>query len=91
MKITGYVFDSETKNGIIGANIIITKDVQFNDLFQTGAATGLDGQFVTSRLPIGKYKVTFRNMGYKEKVEYVDISKTSGALELNVFLTSSKS
>ena len=88
MKITGYVFDSETKKGIIGVNIIITKDVQLNDSFQTGAATGLDGQFVTSRLPIGKYKVTFRNMGYKEKIEFVDISKASGALELNVYLTS---
>jgi hypothetical protein len=60
MKITGFVFDSETQIGIVGANIIITQEK--DNQFQTGAASGLDGNFVTSRLPIGKYKVVFRNL-----------------------------
>jgi len=85
MKITGFVYDSETKIGIVGANIIITQEN--DDLFQTGAATGLEGNFVTSKLPMGKYKITFRNIGYKEKIENIEISKNSGTLQLNIYLS----
>lgn len=87
MKVTGYVYDSETKLGIVGVNIIIIKDDDNADqTFQTGAAAGVDGQYLTSRLPIGKYKFTFRNMGYREKTEIVEIAKTIGTIELNIFL-----
>ena len=88
MKISGFVYDSDTNNPIIGANIIITKTKAENDdSFQTGAATGTDGKYVTSKLPTGKYKVTFRNIGYKEKIEIVTISKSSGPLLIDVYLT----
>jgi CarboxypepD_reg-like domain/TonB-dependent Receptor Plug Domain len=87
MKVTGYVYDSESKLGIVGVNIIIIKDDDNGDqTFQTGAAAGVDGHYLTSRLPIGKYNFTFRNMGYREKTEIVEITKTSGTIELNVFL-----
>lgn len=87
MKITGYVYDSETRKGLVGANIIITKEeTNKENYFQTGAATGVDGHYTTSRLPIGKYLVTYRSIGYKEVIEKVTIAKTSGALELNINL-----
>jgi len=85
MKITGFVFDSETQIGIVGANIIITQEK--DNQFQTGAASGLDGNFVTSRLPIGKYKVVFRNIGYKEKTEIIEVQKNSGSIQIEVYLT----
>ncbi len=87
MKISGSVLDSETKRPIIGVNIIVTKDISQNDSeFLTGAATDINGEYITSKLPIGKYLITFRNIGYKEKTEFIEIEKNSGTLLVNAFL-----
>ena len=87
MKISGSVIDEDTMNPIIGVNIIVTKDISHNDAeFLTGAATGVDGEYITSKLPIGKYLITFRNIGYKEKTEFIEIEQNSGTLQVNVFL-----
>jgi outer membrane receptor protein involved in Fe transport len=56
-KITGVVVDSETKNPLPGANVII-------DGTSLGAATDTEGHYIIINIPPGVYKVKAMMMGY---------------------------
>ncbi len=56
-KITGTVVDSETRQPIIGANIVLEGTSQ-------GAATDLDGYFMIINVQPGRYDVSVTTMGY---------------------------
>ncbi|MFA7289464.1 MAG: carboxypeptidase-like regulatory domain-containing protein [Melioribacteraceae bacterium] len=60
-KIAGRIIDSQTKEPLIGANIVITGT-------NYGAATDLDGNFVILNIPPGKYTVKISSIGYKTVV-----------------------
>ena len=57
-KIAGRLIDSQTKEPLIGANVVITGT-------NYGAATDVDGNFVILNIPPGKYTVKISSIGYK--------------------------
>ncbi len=59
-RLTGKVIDSETGEGILGANVLLEGTA-------TGAATDLDGKFVISANP-GIYSVRVSVVGFKKNV-----------------------
>lgn len=58
-RIAGKVLDSETKEGVIGASVII-KGTNY------GAATDLEGDFYINNLAPGKYTVIITSVGYNK-------------------------
>lgn len=63
--IKGFVFDVESKEPLVGANVSV-KDTQ------TGAATDIAGEFVINNVPVGNYSLIFSYIGY-ETVTKTDI------------------
>ena len=62
-RIAGLILDADTGEPLAGANVFI-KGTAF------GAATDVDGLYLITNIPEGKYEVTFSYVGYKElKVE----------------------
>ena len=59
-KITGFVKDSQTGEGLIGVNVVVEGT-------STGAASNLDGYYVILNLPPGKYTLTASAVGYNKK------------------------
>jgi outer membrane receptor for ferrienterochelin and colicin len=67
-KISGIVLDAETKEPLIGANIIVEGT-------SYGAATDIDGTFVILQVPPGTYEVRAIYIGYQEVlVQNVSVS-----------------
>lgn len=58
-RIAGRVLDSETKEGVIGASVVI-KGTNY------GAATDLEGDFYINNLAPGKYTVIISSVGYNK-------------------------
>ena len=58
-RIAGKIRDSETKEGVIGASVII-KGTNY------GAATDLEGDFYINNLPPGKYNLIISSVGYNK-------------------------
>ncbi|MBD3374129.1 TonB-dependent receptor [candidate division KSB1 bacterium] len=80
-KIAGVITDAETKEPLIGANVIIQGT-------QLGAATDLKGWYVILNVPPGKYTLNIRYIGYQNvtvKDVQVNIGRTT---KINVPLTS---
>ncbi len=69
-KITGYIYDSQNGNPLVGANAFI-------DGTAYGAATDLNGKFIILNVPAGTYTLKAKYMGYEEKSE--DIMLQEGA------------
>jgi len=59
-KITGEVKDSQTREALIGANVVIEGT-------SMGAATNLDGYYVILNVPPGKYTLVASAVGYNKK------------------------
>jgi hypothetical protein len=55
--IKGVISDANTGEGVIGANVYIPS-------LGLGSSTGLDGDFVISKVPAGKYNLTITSIGY---------------------------
>ena len=55
--ITGNIYDKETKDNLIGANVVV-------DGTSLGAASDLDGKFTIRNIPAGDYKITVSYIGY---------------------------
>ena len=65
--VAGVVVDQDTGETLIGVNVTV-------DALGTGAATGLDGDYRITGLPVGTYDVTFSYVGYtQQKVTGVDV------------------
>ena len=60
-KIRGKVYDSETKEPLIGCNIIINQ-------LSIGTASGSSGNFIILNVRPGNYTVTASMIGYSEYV-----------------------
>ncbi len=58
-KITGRVFDKESKEPLLGVNIILEGTV-------IGASTDLDGKYLIMNVPVGTYNLITRLVGYRE-------------------------
>lgn len=90
VSVTGIVTDAQTGQPVIGANILIYKvaaDTSRNSY--TGTASDEKGRYRTPRIPKGTYLIVFRNLGYEEYSETVNITVEDGSLELNVKLKES--
>ncbi|MEG1586499.1 MAG: TonB-dependent receptor, partial [Bacteroidales bacterium] len=66
--VSGKIVDSETKEALIGATVIIKGT-------SIGAATDLDGNFLLKSGKEGKVKLQFRSVGYLEKEMDVNLNK----------------
>ncbi len=60
-KIAGTVTDTETREPLIGFNVVIEGTTM-------GAATGLDGTYVINNVEPGIYSVVFSGVGYQRKI-----------------------
>ena len=58
-KISGSVRDAQTKEALLGVNIVIAGSTM-------GAATGLDGTFFILNVPPGEYDLTATMIGYQQ-------------------------
>ena len=65
-KIEGTVIDAETKEPLVGVNVVIEGTT-------LGAATGADGSYVITAVPVGKYKLVVSMMGYKKLTKSVRV------------------
>lgn len=83
--ISGIITDSTTGDQMIGANILIYKDSINTDKppFK-GTSSNRYGFYVIPNVPKGKYSIIFRSIGFKTKIEEVNITVISGTLRLNV-------
>lgn len=83
-KIAGTVSDKSNSETLIGCTVGISGTT-------IGATTDINGKYVIGDLKPGKYKVTFRYIGYQTK-EITDIEVTDGQVtNLNVVLEPSTS
>ena len=60
--IKGKVVNSETKEPLIGANVIILNT-------QRGAATDRNGNFLIPEVPVGSYNLVFQYIGFKKIIK----------------------
>lgn len=60
--IRGRVIDHESKQALIGANIVILKSNPFK-----GTASDIDGRFVLNQIPIGRLSLHVSCLGYEAK------------------------
>lgn len=60
-KIAGKVTDAETREPLIGINVLIEGTTM-------GAATGLDGSFIINNVEPGVYTLVFSGVGYQKKI-----------------------
>ena len=65
-KITGIVYDKETGNPLIGANVYLENT-------SYGAATDEDGVFIINDVPPGEYKVVVSYIGYAKQSTYISL------------------
>ena len=67
-KLSGKIIDNETKEGVIGANIIVEGTY-------LGAAADIDGYYFINNIPPGEYNVIVTAVGYrKTTIKNVKIS-----------------
>ncbi len=69
-KIAGKVTDKKTGETLIGLSVKI-------DGSTSGASTDIEGRYILSNLPAGKYSITFSYLGYQPK-NITDIEVTDG-------------
>ena len=79
--LSGYISDRETKEMLLGANILLNDG-------QYGTVTDFDGFFLFKNVPPGRYKVTTKVSGYRN-YSISDVKLRSNyKYELNIELLS---
>ena len=88
--ITGKIIDSNSKEPLIGVNVILletTKKVEiFGDLIEEkiitvqsatnyGASTDIDGEYIIKNVPFGDYTLKAMYIGYKNKEILISIDE----------------
>ena len=76
--ISGTVIDKNTKETLVGVNIIVTKK---------GTATDIDGKYALE-LPYGKHQITYKYIGYQDLTKEINVSSET-RLTYNISLTPS--
>ena len=68
-EIKGIVFEKDTREPLMGANVIIVGS-------QMGAAAGPDGWFLISKLAVGTYSLEASIIGYERKrIENIEVKE----------------
>lgn len=80
--VTGKVYDSRTKEALVGVNI------QIKELKNVGTSTDLTGAFKI-KLPVGSYSIQFSLVGYTTLVRTGVVVKAGAEITLDVFLAES--
>ncbi len=85
-KITGKVFDEQTKGPIEYSNVILF--TQKNHTQVTGAATGANGNFVITGIKAGEYSIAIQFVGYEKKdISGITISELHKNVDVgNIYL-----
>ncbi len=79
--ITGYVKAEDTREGLIGANVLVEGT-------QLGAAAGVDGNYVVRGIPAGKYVIRATMLGYDAKTRSITLTEDEW-LNLDLVLATS--
>ncbi len=81
--ISGIVKDSATGQAIIGANVIVYNDSNFNAAPFRGAITNRYGFYSIPDVPAGEYFLLVRSLGYNSIVRKLSISAGQKSVRLN--------
>ncbi|MCF6270094.1 MAG: TonB-dependent receptor [Melioribacteraceae bacterium] len=83
--ISGLITDATTGDQMIGANILVYKDsIDIDNPPFKGTSSNRYGFYVIPNVSKGNYFIIFRSIGFKSKIEEVNITVLSGSLSLNV-------
>jgi len=75
-EIKGIVLEKDTREPLTGANVTIAGSPK-------GAATGPDGRFLISKLPVGTYSLEASIIGYERKrIENIEV-KENGTIQVS--------
>lgn len=77
--IRGRVWDNETKNPLIGTNIVVVGE-------EIGAATTLNGKYQIPNVPAGEHAIEFSYIGYETKVVEHVLVKQNNEVQLDIGL-----
>lgn len=76
--VRGTVVDSESKQPLIGANVVILGSTTF-----IGASTDIDGNFKIANVPVGRHDIKVTYLGYEEQVASQVLVSTGKEAVLN--------
>jgi len=82
--IRGVVYDADSRITLIGVNVIVLDSDPL-----IGTSTDIDGEFVLSGLPVGRYTLKFQYLGYEDKVMPNVLLGSGKEMVLTVFLEES--
>ncbi len=80
--ITGTVTDQQTKEPLIGVNVLVMDT-------QLGASTDIEGRYVINNVPVGSYRLRFDYIGYESVIKTDVIVRTARAENVNAELEQS--
>ena len=87
--LSGFVTDAITGEVLVGTNILLYKDsLTIHQPHFRGTSTNNFGFYAIPTLPIGKYFLVARNIGYNPFIDAVLITITKGTVRLNIQLNS---
>jgi len=78
--ISGIILDEQTRNPLPGANV-------FLEGTSIGSSSDLNGEFLISSIPPGKYTISVSYIGYKNKISNIEISENQ-KITLNIEMES---
>ena len=93
--ITGNITDTDSKEPLIGVNVLLletTRKLDLDNLGKTvtiqtntsyGSSTDVEGDFIIKNVPIGEYTIKVMYIGYKEKMIPIDINENKNYI-LNI-------
>ncbi|NBW38280.1 MAG: TonB-dependent receptor, partial [Cytophagia bacterium] len=64
--ISGKILDSDTKEGLIGATVVVDKTT-------LGGITDLDGKFLIKNVPAGAYQLRIKYVGYEDMLQSINV------------------
>lgn len=83
--ISGKVRDKKTGESLIGTNILLYSDTtQANKKLIKGTATNSYGYYSIINVPKGKYYLVFKNIGYDDSTEVIEVISSNYSIELNI-------
>lgn len=87
--LSGFITDATTGEALVGTNILLYKDsLTVTSTHFRGTATNNFGFYAIPSLPLGKYILVIRNIGYKTSINEVLVNVTKGTVRLNIQLNS---
>ena len=85
--ISGFVTDATTGEILVGTNILLYKDsLTTSSSHFRGTATNNFGFYAIPSLPVGRYILVARNIGYKTSVSEILVTISKGTVRFNIQL-----